>query len=555
MAVAEGLRNGRGTPPALAPVAAAARGLAPAQRPLVTVLYLLLATGTQMLLALYGLLSRFVQVKPAPPLPALRLVVICNLIGEAAMLAFHVAPLLALRLWRHRQRRRAEARRLLPLHVSPKQARHEASSGTSAGSTGSCPSTEGDRGEAEEGEGDRSGGGGASFPAANSEPGRPSCEAPLAPKAAPAVAGTPSTLRPPIPLMRGMTLRVERWQRQRPVLHRRLALAAIGLTFTGCCSLQILAPGFVDVSIVQLTTQWTPLCIALTQALLLRLRLPRAFWPCTAAMLGGACMVIIPSVGQSTAGSLNTVRGWMGFLMAVGALVSTVIYYVLLQACRHMGFSPLQLQHLMNIISILLFLPLSLPIDGASWAGQFAGWAAHDWLALVGLSTAAYLGSGMLMQVCVRGLGAPTAAMFFGLRLVFSVVLSTPFLGATVIQTGVQVAGVVITAVAVTCYAGSQWWSSRQVAQQAQQAAEPQSQQQQQQQQSKQQQQQQEQQSKQQQQQQSKQQQQQQEQQSKQQQQQQSKQQQEQQSKQQQQQQHESEEQTVSKPAQGDAAA
>ncbi len=68
-----------------------------------------------------------------------------------------------------------------------------------------------------------------------------------------------------------------------------------------------------------------------------------------------------------------------------------------------MGFSPLQLQHLMNIISILLFLPISLPVDGASWAGQFAGWAAHDWLALVGLSTAAYLGSGMLMQARLGG--------------------------------------------------------------------------------------------------------------------------------------------------------
>lgn len=63
-----------------------------------------------------------------------------------------------------------------------------------------------------------------------------------------------------------------------------------------------------------------------------------------------------------------------------------------------MGFSPVQLQHLMNLTSVLLFLPLSLPVDGPSWAAQFAGWAARDWLALVGLSTAAYLGSGMLMQ-------------------------------------------------------------------------------------------------------------------------------------------------------------
>lgn len=31
------------------------------------------------------------------------------------------------------------------------------------------------------------------------------------------------------------------------------------------------------------------------------------------------------------------------------------------------------------------------------------------------------------------------AAMFFGLRLVFSVALSTPILGSTIIQTGVQV--------------------------------------------------------------------------------------------------------------------
>jgi hypothetical protein len=43
-------------------------------------------------------------------------------------------------------------------------------------------------------------------------------------------------------------------------------------------------------------------------------------------------------------------------------------------------------------------------------------------------------------------LGAPTAAMFFGLRLVFAVILSDPILGSTVIQTGVQVR-------TVRCYA------------------------------------------------------------------------------------------------------
>ena len=80
-----------------------------------------------------------------------------------------------------------------------------------------------------------------------------------------------------------------------------------------------------------LTTQWTTLGIALAQALLLRNRLPRAFWPCAAVMLGGAAMVIAPAVSQSAAGSLSTARGWWGFGMAIGALVSTVTYYTLLQ--------------------------------------------------------------------------------------------------------------------------------------------------------------------------------------------------------------------------------
>jgi hypothetical protein len=51
-----------------------------------------------------------------------------------------------------------------------------------------------------------------------------------------------------------------------------------------------------------LTTQWTTLGIALANSLILRARLPRAFWPCAALMLGGAAMVIVPAVSQSTSG-------------------------------------------------------------------------------------------------------------------------------------------------------------------------------------------------------------------------------------------------------------
>lgn len=42
-------------------------------------------------------------------------------------------------------------------------------------------------------------------------------------------------------------------------------------------------------------------------------------------------MVIVPSVQRSTAGGLNSLRGWMGFLMALGAWLSTIVYYILLQ--------------------------------------------------------------------------------------------------------------------------------------------------------------------------------------------------------------------------------
>lgn len=44
-----------------------------------------------------------------------------------------------------------------------------------------------------------------------------------------------------------------------------------------------------------------------------------------------------------------------------------------------------------------------------------------------------------LVQHCVWKLGASTVSLFFGLRLVFTVALTEPILGATIIKTGVQV--------------------------------------------------------------------------------------------------------------------
>ena len=63
----------------------------------------------------------------------------------------------------------------------------------------------------------------------------------------------------------------------------------------------------------------------------------------------------------------------------------------------------------MNTLSVLVFLCISLPVDGTDWGATFGHWRSTEWLALIGLSSAAYLGSGMCMQLCVWKLGAPTA--------------------------------------------------------------------------------------------------------------------------------------------------
>ena len=51
-------------------------------------------------------------------------------------------------------------------------------------------------------------------------------------------------------------------------------------------------------------------------------------------MIAGAAMIVAPSIGGSAAGSL-TGEGWLGFGLAVVALLSAVIMMVLLQASRN----------------------------------------------------------------------------------------------------------------------------------------------------------------------------------------------------------------------------
>jgi hypothetical protein len=197
--------------------------------------------------------------------PALRLVVIVNLIAEAALLLFHVAPLLAVaavrrrrRLQRHRLQPELPTTQLAGAGVDPKAAaqqqphvEEECTSGRSSSDHGGSglpgtaqqqPDEQAQQQQDEQAAADD----GASPPAA--------AAALEAGTGARRLVTAKSTLRPPVVLARGLSRRFESWQQRSPVLHRRLAVAAITVTFMGCCSFQILAPGFVDVSIGELVS-------------------------------------------------------------------------------------------------------------------------------------------------------------------------------------------------------------------------------------------------------------------------------------------------------------
>lgn len=205
--------------------------------------------------------SSWLQVKASPPVPALRLVVVTNLIAEATLLAFHVTPLLVLKhVRRWRQWRQPQAA-LPSLHKQQETALCAASGGPADGC--SCSGSEQGSAEASPKAGQT-----ASTDVAacchsvvrmaeekGGEKGQPA-----SPQRHPQPQPASSSVRPPLPLLRGLSRRVDDWQRERPRLHRRLALAAITLSFMGCCSLQILAPGFVDVSIGGASV-WLPLAL------------------------------------------------------------------------------------------------------------------------------------------------------------------------------------------------------------------------------------------------------------------------------------------------------
>lgn len=199
------------------------------------------------------------QVEASPPVPALRLVVVSNLIAEAFMVCFHLAPKLLL-AWvrRQRQQRRAGSSGALPVTVAAEHVTVDEKPPAKQPVDSCCTSEDGGSGGSPNESSAEPQNGVSACPAAAAEAGRGAVAAVGAPSsgAKPRLAAAPSTVRPPVPLLRGLSRKMEQWEEERPVLRRRLALAAITVTFMGCCSLQILAPGFVDVSIGERSSSW-----------------------------------------------------------------------------------------------------------------------------------------------------------------------------------------------------------------------------------------------------------------------------------------------------------
>ncbi|PSC73805.1 hypothetical protein C2E20_2922 [Micractinium conductrix] len=351
-------------------------------------------------------------------MPALRLALLVNLLGLAVLLGGHGVALAGTWLLRHwarsQQRKLAEKASAQAAAVAAeggqRQAAGHATLDAAATAAGGWP---------------------AMLPVAGSRMGaqtaRPDSTQQLLAPAVVAHAGseppaaphsaTPQLQppRPDVPLARGLSTRVRQLERRRPQLVRGAALAVLSGSYAVGAACQVAAAGLVDASVVQLVLSFTVVGVALVQRLLLRLALPLALYLCAAAMLAGAAMILVPSLGKGAAGGLEG-AGWLGFGLAVVTLLMTIANFITLQASSGLGFTSLGLQLYFLGLSAVVLLPLSLGIDGTHWGAQFGGWAARDWVVLVATSTAVYLGANAALQNATWQLGASTVSLFFGVR-------------------------------------------------------------------------------------------------------------------------------------------
>lgn len=59
---------------------------------------------------------------------------------------------------------------------------------------------------------------------------------------------------------------------------------------------------------------------------------------------------------------------------------------------------PLTLQYLYLLLSVVVLLPISLGVEGADWAANFAGWSGGDWAVLCTMSCCVVVGANLCIQ-------------------------------------------------------------------------------------------------------------------------------------------------------------
>ncbi|PRW58098.1 Ankyrin repeat-containing YAR1 [Chlorella sorokiniana] len=457
--------------------------------------WLLVAAAPPIFAALLGVLARYLEVRTTPPFPPLHLTAVVILFSVPTMLLMHTIPSLLLTRWRRQraqwQRQEAQLQaaqrrsglhsklepqqdsrvqhtaaaqmQLAPMHVAA--AEQSSSRSSPVGSArvlhehgGGCalqhaPGDGSDRGERTVSSS------GSSSSADNGDVADDGSQAEQLPPTPAAVAGLPRVQT--LPGLSRLYDRHPRW-------HRTAVLLAVASSYTLVIVLLNAAPKLVDPPVVMLVSMFTVLGVALLGRLWLKAPLPRGLLPAATCMIGGAAMVLVPNIldGAGQPGSLTTGRGWLGFAAAVGALLGTIVYLVLLQAFKHADLSAVEVLWWLTGVVLTVVLPLSLIIDGTDWSAQFSGMNGKDWAALLVSACVAHVGSVLGIQLSTWKLGPATVSMFFSLRVITSVVASKVILGATIVQTPLQIAGVVLVALAITCYMALQWWEAhrRQVA-------------------------------------------------------------------------------------------
>ncbi|GAB4822944.1 hypothetical protein N2152v2_009990 [Parachlorella kessleri] len=254
--------------------------------------------------------------------------------------------------------------------------------------------------------------------------------------------------------------------RRNPRLQHYTLRLVISGCYLGVIVLLNTAPKLLDPAVVMLVTMFTVVGVALVGRAFLQVPLSWALPPAAALMIGGSAMVLVPNIkgGAGEPGSLTSVQAWLGFVASLGALALTVMFIILTQASAFKGanIGAMEVLYWITGLTTIFVLPVSLGVEGTDWGPMFASFGGSQWGALLFSACVGHVGAGPLLQYATWKLGGTMASLFFGLRLVVSVVASKLVLGATIIQCDLQVAGIVLVVASITGYTLIQWWTGRQ---------------------------------------------------------------------------------------------